>query len=124
MIFYRNLFTVIEDIKTFLYIAEPGSAGLSKVNNETEKFLSSPLSIVKHKIFDTRSKQVLFEYYITKVLGIKVKIEIPVTKIAMFYHALLGWEYNEINNTVVYKLLKKLPIYKLTKNYSIKTCFG
>ena len=54
-------------------------------------------------------------YYITKGLGIKAQIEIPVTKIAMFYHALLGWEYNDINNTGMYKLLKKAPYIQTNK---------
>jgi hypothetical protein len=54
-------------------------------------------------------------YYIAKGLGIKAKIEIPVSKIAMFYHSLLGWEYNDINNTGIYKLLKRAPYIQTNK---------
>lgn len=110
-----EMYSLLENIKTFLYLVEPRSNGLSKSSNEAENLLSAPLSVVKHKIFDTRPQQVLLMYYITKGLGIKAKIEIPITKIAMFYHALLGWEYNDINNTGMYKLLKKAPYIQANK---------
>jgi hypothetical protein len=113
--FFIIIYSLFEDVKTFLYIAEPDSTGLSKVTNETEKFLSAPMTVVKHKSFDTRPQQVLLMYYITKGLGIKAKIEIPVSKIAMFYHSLLGWEYNDINNTGIYKLLKRAPYIQTNK---------
>ena len=52
--FLIAFYSLLEDVKIFLYLADPGSTGLSKVNNETEKLLLAPLSIVKHRIFHTR----------------------------------------------------------------------
>lgn len=116
--FFIETFTMLEKIKTHLYIADQDGAGLAKINEETEekeKLLSAPLPEGKHKMFDSRPQQVLLMYYISKGLGIKEKIETPVTNIAMFYHGLLGWEYKDINNSQIYKLLKKAPYIKTNK---------
>lgn len=113
--FFIEVYSMLDNIKTFLYVTEPDGTGLSKVNNDTEKLLSAPISTGKHKMFDSRPQQVLLMYYITKGLGIKAKIEIPVTNIAKFYHGLLGWEYSDINNSEIYKLLKIAPEIKKNK---------
>lgn len=110
--FFIQVFTMLDNIKTFLYIADPESKGLSKVNKEEEKIILAPKSAGKHKMFDSRPQQVLLMHYIGKGLGIKAKIEIPATKMAEFFHGLLGWEYSDINNSEIYKLLKKAPNIK------------
>jgi hypothetical protein len=110
--FFIQVFTMLDNIKTFLYIADPESKGLSKVNKEEEKIILAPISTGKPKIFDSRPQQVLLMYYIAKGLGVRAKIEIPATKMAEFFHGLLGWEYSDINNSEIYKLLKKAPNIK------------
>lgn len=118
--FFIEVYTMLENIKTFLYISDPQSKGLSKMDSENEKLLLAPGIGGKHKTFDTRPQQVLLMYYIAKGLGLKEKIEIPVTKIAEFYHHLLGWEYSDINNSQIYKLLKKSPYIKTDKKLLYK----
>jgi hypothetical protein len=118
--FFIDVYTMLENIKTFLYIADPDSKGLSKVDTETEKLLSAPAPTGKRKMFDSRPQQVLLMHYIARGLEIKAKIEIPVTKIAEFYHNFLGWEYTDINNSQIYKLLKKAPEIKIDKKLRYK----
>lgn len=118
--FFIEVYSMLENIKTFLYISDPSSKGLSKVDSENEKLILTSVSGGKHQTFDTRPQQVLLMYYIAKGLGIREKIEIPVTKIAIFYHHLFGWEYKDINNSQIYKLLKKAPEIKTDKKLLYK----
>jgi hypothetical protein len=115
--FFMECYTLIDRLKTVLYTASPNSSGLSKISSESEQItIPADTSIrpTKHKSFSTRPQQVLLMYYIARGLGIKGNIDIPISKIAEFYHHLLGWEFTKIDNSSIYKMLKSAP-------YIIKT---
>ena len=77
-----------------------------------ELLINTPIPSNKFKAYNTRSQQVLLMYYLNLALEIKVRKEISIVNVAKFYNALFGWEYDDINNSGLYKHFKKDPLAK------------
>jgi hypothetical protein len=113
--FFIEAYSLLTNIKTLLYIAEPESKGLSKNSPDASTLIASANAEGRHKIFDSRPQQILLMYYLTKGLGINERIDVSISTIAKFYHTLIGWPFIDINNSQIYKLLKKAPNMKTDK---------
>lgn len=110
-----ELYVMFEHLKTRLYILDKDSNGFAKSGVNNEVFLDTPSLSKKFKTYNTRSQQVLLMYYMNIAFEVKARKEIPLTNVAKFYNALFGWEYDDINNSALYKHFKKDPFAKHNK---------
>lgn len=107
-----ELYVMFEHLKTRLYVLDKDSKGFSKSSFSNEELFSTPMPNKKFKTYNTRSQQVLLMYYLNLALEVKVRKEISIVNVAKFYNALFGWEYDDINNSGLYKHFKKDPLAK------------
>ncbi|MGZ4041735.1 MAG: hypothetical protein ACXVO9_00950 [Bacteroidia bacterium] len=122
---FMELTGMMENIKTLLYISEPKAKGAEsdKMELETDKLLERSTPAVGRKNGITTARQVLTLYYLFKAMGIKMRGDVNVSVMAKFLHLLLGWDYADINNSQIYKLLKLAPKVKEDKK-SLKEDFN
>lgn len=59
----------------------------------------------------SRARQALLLYYLLKLLG-KGRLDNSTRKNAQFGHALFGWPIDNIDNSALYRMLKKAPLLK------------
>lgn len=107
-----ELYMLFDLLKTRLYVLDKDSKGFSKTDVSNELLINTPIPSNKFKAYNTRSQQVLLMYYLNLALEIKVRKEISIVNVAKFYNALFGWEYDDINNSGLYKHFKKDPLAK------------
>lgn len=110
-----NLVYTFTQLKIKLYVADPDSSGLSKKDHSEDLNIDPPQLSKRGKIYTTRWQQVLLFHYLSKALEIRVRRDIPISNLAKFYNGLFGWEYTDINNSTLYKLLKKDPLKRHNK---------
>ena len=104
-----------EQLKIKLYVEDPDGNGLAKKDNSENAFSENPALTKKFKSYTTRGQQVLLLYYLNIALNVKARYEIPLTQIAKFYNGLFGWEYEDINNSTLYKHFKNDPLSRTNK---------
>jgi hypothetical protein len=107
-----ELYVLFDHLKTRLYVLDKDSKGFSKSDFNNEELFNAPMPNKKFKTYNTRSQQVLLMYYLNLALEVKVRKEISIVNVAKFYNALFGWEYDDINNSGLYKHFKKDPLAK------------
>ena len=113
-----NLFIELNDlldkIKTILYLTEnkPNDSDFDTTVIDTDKLAKSHDPRSGRRSRFTTARQVLLLHYLFQVIGVNVRKEINVSDMAKFFHAMLGWEYTDINNSQLYKFLKKAPKIK------------
>lgn len=114
---FIELTGMMENIKTALYVTEPTSKGADsdKIVLETDKAFERTTPVVGRKNGITTARQVLTLYYLFKAMGIKMRTDVNMSVMAKFLHLLLGWDYSDINNSQIYKLLKLAPRIKEDK---------
>lgn len=110
-----NLTYAFHQLKLKLYVADPNGNGLAKKDNSASPFAETPTLTKKFKSYTTRAQQVLLLHFLSMALEIKVRGVIPVTNLAKFYNGLFGWEYDDINNSTLYKHFKKDPLNRHNK---------
>lgn len=114
---FVELSTVLDNIKTLLYITDPTSKATDadKIELESDKLIQRATPGLVSKSGITTPRQVLTLYYLFKALGIKMRGDMHVTVMTKFMHLVLGWDYSNINNSTLYKLLKLAPKVKENK---------
>lgn len=116
-----NLFVelsgTLDNVKTLLYILDPKSksADPDKIEFESDKLIQRATPGLVRKNGITTPRQVLTLYYLFKALGIKMRSDVHISVMTKFMHLVLGWDYSDINNSTLYKLLKLAPKVKENK---------
>ncbi len=79
------------------------------------KELSAPMEETEQKIKNSefsRSRQALLFYYVLEIMGIDIRTDGSMAAFTHFGHALFAWPYSKMDNSELYKMMKKLPFLK------------
>jgi len=117
-----RMYVLLQKIKENLYLKP-----LEETNEnlgEVQKLLDNPDELInqgfKSKSTEyTRSRQILLFYYVLKVMGL-TKQDNSSRKYAQFAHVLFAWPTDNIDNSGVYKMLKKAPYLKKDDKANLK----
>lgn len=109
-----RVYLILRKLKDNLYL-KPSAETKDNVA-EAQKLLDNPLEMEKQGFKSksteyTRPRQVLLYYFVLKLMGM-TKMDLSSRKYAKFAHVLFAWPIDSIDNSSVYKLLKKAPYLK------------
>lgn len=109
-----NIYSLLQKIKQNLYLRPIEAISIAK--EEVQQLLDDEQELNNHGFKSrsteyTRSRQVLLYYFVLKLMGM-TKLDNSSRKYAQFAHVLFAYPIDNIDNSAVYKLLKKAPYLK------------
>lgn len=120
--YISRIYTLLQQIKENLYLRPVEQLNIPKA--EAESLIGNHEQILNQGFKSqstqyTRSRQVLLFYFVLKLMGLS-RLDNSARKYAQFAHALFAWPIDNIDNSGVYKMLKKAPYLKKDKNAQLK----
>lgn len=118
-----RLFSLLENIKKHLYLKEPielvkdDPIGSQKLIDNEEEMINQGFKSKSTEY--TRPRQVLLYYFVLKLMGM-TKLDNSARAYSKFAHVLFAWPIDNIDNSSVYKLLKKAPYLKKDDKVMLK----
>lgn len=111
--FVIRLYQLMQTIKQNIYLRPVETvlptSDLQPVH-ETEQYWSTH-GFKSRSTEYSRTRQILLYYFVLKVMGI-TKLDNSSRKLAQFAHVLFAYPIDNIDNSAIYKLLKKAPYLK------------
>lgn len=116
-----RIYTILQKVKESLYLMPVENTFIPPVDVPLLDSSEDPESHgFKSKSNEyTRIRQVLLFYFSLKLIGI-TKLENSSRKLAQFAHALFAYPIDNIDNSAIYKLIKKAPYLKQDKKAMLK----
>lgn len=116
-----RIYTILQKIKESLYLLPVEKTFIPAVEVPLLDSAQDPESHgFKSKSTDyTRIRQVLLYYFVLKLIGV-TKLDNSSRKLALFAHALFAYPIDNIDNSAIYKLIKKAPYLKQDKRAMLK----
>lgn len=116
-----RLYTILQKIKESLYLMPVEKTFTPSVEIPLLESNEDPESHgFKSKSTEyTRIRQVLLYYFVLKLMGV-TKLDNSSRKLALFAHALFAYPIDNIDNSAIYKLIKKAPYLKQDKRAMLK----
>lgn len=116
-----RIYTILQKVKESLYLMPVEKTFIPPVDIPLLDSAEDPESHgFKSKSPEyTRSRQVLLFYFVLKLMGV-TKLDNSSRKLAQFAHALFAYPIDNIDNSAIYKLIKKAPYLKQDKRAMLK----
>lgn len=116
-----RIYTVLQKVKESLYLMPVEKTFIPPIDVPLLDSAEDPESHgFKSKSTEyTRSRQVLLYYFVLKLMGM-TKLDNSSRKYAQFAHVLFAYPIDNIDNSAIYKLLKKAPYLKKDQKELLK----